>query len=104
MSKTNPDIMARQLREKLERLVLGDDDAAIVLVARAMVAHCQNNPEYALCRMWPPDETPVVEAPKRIASRYEGRCKRCNAFVVPGEEVWWMPGEKGVSCIKCGGG
>ena len=99
-----PDQKARVLREAFEWLVIGDDEHAIAEAARALFWFCSDHPEYVLCRMWPPDETPVVEAPRRIASRYEGRCKRCNAFVVPGEEVWWMPGEKGVSCLKCGGG
>lgn len=103
-SKVDQD--ARVLREAFEWLVQGSDDHAIANAARELYWFCKDHPEYALCRMWPPAETaaaPVVEGPKRIESKYEGRCKGCRALIVPGEDAFWTPGEKGVVCLKCGG-
>jgi hypothetical protein len=98
------DVQARQLREALEWLVLGDDDRAIANAARALCIFCADHPEYVLCRLHPAiDPTPVEPEVKRIQSKYEGRCKGCKAVIVPGEEVLWTPGEKGVTCLKCGG-
>lgn len=102
-SALNVDVIARALRERFELVVLGDDDHAIADSARALFWFCAENSEYALCRMWPPAEAARPVEPKRIATKFETRCKGCSVFLVPGAEVWWMPGEKGVSCLKCGG-
>lgn len=106
MLPTSPskiDQEARVLREAFEWLVLGDDDTAIANAARALFWFCADHPEYVLCRLHPAvDPTPVEPEVKRIASKYEGRCKGCGKLVIPGEEVLWVPGEKGVTCRKCG--
>ncbi len=97
---------ARALRERFELVVLGDDDSVIAVAARALFWFCADHPEYALCRLWPPAEEAAkvaAEPPKRIESKFEGRCKACETFIAPGETVFWKPGEKGVACLKCGG-
>jgi hypothetical protein len=99
---------ARVLREAFEWLVLGDDDRAIAAAARALFWFCKQNPEYALCRMWPPADAveakPVdTDGPKRIESKFDGACKLCRKLVIAGDECFWTPGEKGVTCLKCGG-
>lgn len=103
-SPSKVDIDARALRERFELVVLGDDDRAIAEAARALFWFCAEHKEYALCRLWPPADVPVVEQPKRIASKFESHCKGCSVFIAPGSECFWTPGEKGVSCLKCGGG
>jgi hypothetical protein len=100
-SKVDQD--ARVLREAFEWLVVGGDDHAIANAARELYWFCKDHPEYAICRMWPPADVPVVEAPKRIASKFGSHCKGCSVFIAPGSECWWTPNEKGVACLKCGG-
>ncbi len=102
-SPTRTDQDARALRERFELVVLGDDDRAIAEAARALFWFCADHPEYALCRMYPPADVVVVEAPKRIASKFDGACKLCTKLVIAGDECFWTPGEKGVLCLKCGG-
>lgn len=95
---------ARALRERFELVVLGDDDRAIAEAARALFWFCADHPEYVLCRLHPAiDPTPAEPEAKRIQSKYEGRCKGCGKLIVPGEEVLWTPGEKGVTCLACDG-
>ena len=102
-SSSRVDQDARALRERFELVVLSDDDKAIADAARALFWFCSQNAEYALCRMWPPADSAPTPQAKRIASKYLGRCTTCNAFIVPGEEVWFLVDQKGVTCLKCGG-
>ena len=107
-SPSRVDQEARALRERLELVVLGDDDRAIAEAARALFWFCADHPEYALCRLWPPADAveakPVDEdGPKRITSKFDGACKRCRARVSAGDVCIWTPGEKGVLCESCGG-
>jgi hypothetical protein len=94
---------AHALRERFELVVLGDDDRAIAEAARALFWFCAEHREYRLMSFWPPAESAPVETAKRIESKFEGRCKVCRALIVPGEDAFWTPGEKGVKCLKCGG-
>jgi hypothetical protein len=93
---------ARALRERLELAVLSDDDHACAEAARALVQFCADHPEDVLCTMLPESLPAKPETAKRIESKYEGRCKACDARVIPGEFVLWTPGEKGVRCLRCG--
>jgi len=93
---------ARALRERLELLALGDDDRACAEAARQLVQFCADHPEYVLCALLPESTPAAPEPAKRIESQYAGRCKRCDARVIPGEIVLWTPGEKGIQCLRCG--
>lgn len=101
-SPSRVDQDAHALRERFELVVLGDDDRAIAEAARALFWFCAEHKEYRLMSFWPPAESATVETAKRIESKYESRCKGCRALIVPGEEAWWVPGQRGVSCLKCG--
>ena len=94
---------ARALRERLEFAVLGDDDRACAEAARALVRFCDDHPEYRVCTLIPEGSPAPAETAKRIAARFETRCKACRAPIAPGAECFWTPGEQGVACLKCGG-
>jgi hypothetical protein len=68
-----------------------------------LVAFCDQHAEYMLCALIPESSAPKPEPAVRIASKFSGRCKACSAFITPGDEVFFTPGEKGVICLKCGG-
>jgi hypothetical protein len=95
---------ARALRERFELVVLGDDDRAIAEAARALFWFCADRPEYQLLRLHPiEDPAAAPSEAKRIESQFESRCKGCRVLIVPGQSCLWTPGEKGVSCLACGG-
>jgi hypothetical protein len=107
-SPSRVDQEAHALRERFELVVLGDDDRAIAEAARALFWFCAEHKEYRLMSFWPPADAVETaraneDGPKRIESKFESRCKGCRALIVPGEDAFWTPGEKGVSCLKCGG-
>lgn len=105
MLQTSPsrhDQEARALRERLELAVLGDDDRVCAEAARALVSFVTDHPEYLLCTLIPESVPVAAEEAKRIESKFESRCKACRALIVPGAECFYTPGEKGVSCLKCG--
>lgn len=41
---------------------------------------------------------------RRISAKFGGRCKKCRAPHMPGDFVWWAPGQKGVLCLRCHSG
>jgi hypothetical protein len=36
-----------------------------------------------------------------ITSKYRGHCTACNAQILPGDQVNWVKGVKGVTCAAC---
>lgn len=103
-SPSKIDQEARAVRERFELVVIGDDEHAIAEAARALFWFTADHPEYVLCRLHPAiDPAPVQPEAKRIESKFGGRCRGCGALIVPGDDAFWTPGEKGVSCLKCGG-
>jgi hypothetical protein len=102
-SPSKVDIEAKALRERFELVVLGDDDVKIADAARAMHFFCSDHPEYRVLSLVPEYVAPAAEKPKRIASKYAGRCKGCGERYRQGAEVMWTPGEQGVLCLQCGG-
>lgn len=69
------------------------------------VVNCADCSAYAFCApkalLGIPNEAPK---PVRIASRYDGKCKRCRGEFEMGNWVFFTPGEKGVVCSSCNNG
>lgn len=106
MLPTSPskiDIEAKALRERFELVVLSDDDGKIADAARALHFFASEHREYQLLALVPESMPAKAEEPKRIASKYSGRCKGCGERYEQNASVYWTPGEKGVLCFKCGG-
>lgn len=92
--------MARILRDRFELAAVRDDDAELAKVAREVFWFSRDHHYFILhvdC-----SSSTVAEKPRRIVSKYEGRCRACGKPIVPGESVVWTPGTQGVCCLRCG--
>jgi hypothetical protein len=96
------DLEARTLRERFRHLVINGSDRDIARCARELAAFSAAHPEYPLLALVPYGAS-EPEPAKQIQSQYAGHCKACRSYVAPGDTVYWTPGEKGVSCERCGG-
>lgn len=101
-SAYRPDQDARALRERLELVVLGDDEHAIAEAARALVRFCWDHPEYPVCSFRPESLPPRAEPPKRILSKFPWTCRGCGKRFAVDSWMWWSEADKGTRCDTCG--
>ena len=59
-------------------------------------------PEVDFRKFVPPAEKKKGDGkPRRLASKYDGRCRECGGHYSAGDMVLWTPGEKGAVHDSC---